>query len=344
MAVPITGTGYYPTDAQGALNYFKVVQRRFSPFIIDATFRKQPMFLYFVFRDLAERYEGGFNPVNQPVYFNNWGAVVNKLQWTGGFTPSPINTPTEVAQWNIAGLLVSIDTLLPEYSLMQGAGSPYAVIDTIKTRFTDFYFSLIDYIDTALMGKATDATDMNGLQDAIDDGTNVATYGGLSRSDYPNWAAVVYNNTDTTTPAWQLFIQYVHKYANNIGRIPFNLALCSWGVFNKIATSMTSLERIITATPDEVDLTRGIGVQVLNINGITVVASPKITDNTIYFCNFRDFKFMYNPDMLFSMLGPESLLPVNVAGWRAAITFAGQFYCINPKNNMKVTNFQATSL
>ena len=344
ITIPITGTGYYPSDTQAAINYFSVIHRRINPFVIDATFRKQPTFLYFVLRDLAERYEGGFNPINQPIYFTDWGAQISKLSWTSEFTSSPIKMPIVPAQWNIAGVVVGIETVFTEWSLIQGAGSPMAVIDTIKARFTDFYFALVDYLDTKIMGKATAADEFNGMQDAVDDGTNVATYGGLSRTDYPNWAAVVYNNTDTTTDAWKLIIIYLHKYANAMGRIPFNLILCGWGVFNKIALSMTAIERMIIATPQEIDLTRGVGVQALNINGINIIANSKITDNTVYFLNFRDFKFMYNPDAFFSLLGPESLLPVGVVGWRCAILFAGQFYCTNCRNQMKVTNFQATSL
>jgi hypothetical protein len=344
LTIPVVGTGYYPTSAQAADRYFAIIHRRFNPFIIDATFRKQPTFLYLVLRDIAERYEGGFNPINQNVYFTDWGAVVNKLQFTAEFTPSPVNMPAVVAQWNIAGLLVSIDTLFTEWSIIQGAGSSMAQVDAIKTRFTDFYFALVDYIDSKVMARALASDEFNGLQDAVDDGTTVATYGGLSRTDYPNWAAVKYANTDTSTDAWKLVILYLHKYANTIGRIPFNLILCSYGVFNKVVMSMTSIERSIIVTPQEIDLTRGIGVQSLNINGINVIANPKITDATVYFLNFRDFKFMYNPDAFFSLLGPESLLPVNVAGWRAAITFAGQLYCVNPRQQMKVTDFQSTSL
>jgi len=344
LTIPVTGTGYYPTAAQAADRYFAIIHRRFNPFIIDATFRKQPVFLYLVLRDLAERYEGGFNPINQNIYFTDWGAVINKMQFKSEFTPSPVQMPALVAQWNIAGLIASIDTLFTEWSIIQGAGSEYAQVDAIKTRFTDYYFALTDYVDSKIMATATATDEFNGLLDAVDDGTNVATYGGLSRSDYPNWGAVVYSNTDTTTEAWKLIITYMHKYANAIGRVPFNLILCSYGVFNKIVMSMTSIERSIIATPSEIDLTRGIGIQSLNINGINVVANPKITDATVYFLNFRNFKFQYNPDAFFSLLGPESLLPVNVAGWRAAILFAGQFYCVNCKENMKVTDFQSTSL
>lgn len=349
-SIPVTGTGYYPNLTQNAINYFSIVQRRFNPFIIDASFRRKPMFLHMVMKDLAKPVAGGFNPINQPIYFDDWGAVVNEVQWTGSFTPSPTKMPAITAMWNQSMVFVSIDTMVTELAMMQGSGSQMAVIDSIKTRFTDFYFALLDYLDTRLLTAAQTPYQISGLQEAIDDGTTYATYGGLSRSDYPKWASVVYNNTDTTTPAWQLVAYYLAKYKQNIGGDYPNLILCSYGVFEAIVRSLTGtanaggIDRIISATPDEVDLTRGIGVQLLNINGIYVMPLDKITDATVYFLHTSDFHFDVNPDFFFTMFGQESLLPVGLLGWRAGIAFAAQFYNTNPRQSFKVTNFQTVAL
>ena len=341
----ITEGGYYPTSSEGAERYFAIVHRNFNPFLIEQAFRKKPIFLSLVLRDLANPRGGGFNPIVQPVYFEDWGANVNKLSWTAGFEASPIKNPTVVAQWNMAGYVVAIDTLLPEWSMMQGAGSEYAVIDTIKARFTDFYMELIDTIDTKILGYASSSDEMNGLQDAIDDGTTVATYGGLSRSTYSNWAAPKYDASSVSfSNAWQYVIYYLDKYKANIpGDVP-NIVLCSYGVFHKIATSLTSMERIVTATPDEVDLTRGIGIQVLNIGGTYIIPLQKITDDTAYFCNFKYWEMAVNPDLFFALTDTVSLIPVNVLGWRTAILFAGNLVCYRPRYNFKVVNMPSESL
>jgi len=342
--IPVTGTGYYPTDAEGAQKYFAIVHRNFNPFLIEQAFRKKPIFLSLVLRDLANPRGGGFNPIVQPIYFEDWGANVNKLSWTSGFEASPVKNPVEVAQWNMAGYVVAIDTLLTEWSMMQGAGSQFAVIDTIKARFTDFYMELIDTIDTRILSYATSSDEMNGLQDAIDDGTTVSTYGGLDRSTYTNWAAPKYDASGVTLDnAWQYIIYFLDKYRANVsGDVP-NIVLTSYGVFHKIATSLTAMERIVTSTPDEVDLTRGIGVQVLNIGGLYIIPLQKITDDTAYFCNFKYWEMAVNPDMFFALTDTVSLIPVNVLGWRTAILFAGNFVCYRPKYNFKVVNMPSES-
>lgn len=349
--IPVTGTGYYPSDAQKAINYFSIVHRRFNPFIIDESFKRKPMFLHMVLKDLAKPNAGGFNPVTQPVYFDDWGAVINEVTWNSTFNTSPNNNPIVTAMWNQSMVFVSIDTLITEWAMMQGAGSSdTVVIDTIKTRFTDFYFALLDYLDTRLLTAAQNQYQISGLNEAIDDGTTYATYGGLSRVDYPKWASVVYNNTDNTTAAWQLITYYMAKYKQNIGGDYPNLILCSYGVFEKIVQSLTGtantggIERIISATPDAVDLTRGIGVQILNINGVNILPLDKITNSTVYFLHTVDFHFDVNPDFYFTMFEPQSLLAVNKIGWRTGVSFAGQFYNTKPRQSFKVTNFPTVAL
>lgn len=348
--IPVTGTGYYPTTAQGAINYFTIIHRNFRPGIIDAVFRKKPMFLFQVLKDLSEPVAGGFNPIVQPIFFSDFGAVINAISWTAGVTASPVSLPVVSAQWNMAGYAVVMDTLLPELAMTQGAAAQLVQIDPIVERFTDFYYSLLDAIDSRILSKATNTTDINGLDDAIDDGTTVATYGGLSRSEYPKWAAPVYNAADYSGAEWQTqnhwkaISFFLAKYRANVpGDVP-NIVLTSYGVFYKIATSLTNIERVIAATPEEVDFTRHIGMQVLNIEGLYVIPCDKITTPTAYFINGRTFKFAVHPDLVFRFIGPESLLPVEKLGWRCALVFAGQFYCVNPRANFKVNNLPAETL
>jgi len=138
--------------------------------------------------------------------------------------------------------------------------------------------------------------------------------------------------------AWKYISYFLAKYRANVpGDVP-NIVLCSYGVFHKLVTSLTSLERVITATPDEVDFTRSVGMQVLNIEGLYVIPSDKITDNTAYFINGRTFELSLNPDLVFALTDAASLLPINVVGWRSALLFAGQFWCKNPRANFKVVN------
>jgi len=342
VTIPVTGTGYYPTDAQGAQNYFAIVHRNFNPFLIEQAFRKKPVFLSLVLRDLAKPREGGFNPIVQPVYFESWGANINKLSWTAEFSPSPVRNPVTVAQWNMAGYVVAIDTLITEWSMMQGAGKPLAVIDTIKARFTDFYMELIDTIDTKILTGATAPDEMNGLADAIDDGTSVAVYGGLSRAEFPNWAAPKYDASAWgTMDAWKYISYALYKYRANVpGDVP-NVILVPYGVFYKLVTSLTNIERIVTSTPEEVDLTRGVGIQALNIEGIHVIPLQKLTGNTAYFVNFKNWEFAVNPDMFFALTETTSLIPVGTIGWRTAILFAGNFVCYRPRYNFKVVNLPA---
>lgn len=346
MPIPVTGTGYYPTDLQGAQAIYSVVHRGFNPFIIEQAFRKKPVFLSMVLKDLAKPRGGGFSPITQPVYFSDWGANVTKLSWTSEVQASPIQYPMTVAQWNMAGYAVVIDTLLTEWSLMQGAGEPWKVIDTIKARFTDFYMAMVDTIDSKILSAPASADEMDGLRNAIDDGTTYATYGGLSRTTYPNWAAPKYDASGTyeSGKEWQSVIYALYKYKHNIpGDVP-NAVLCSYGVFYTLAKSLTTIDRIITSTPQEgVDLSRTYAIQALNLQGLYIIPIDKITDNTAYFCNFKYFEMPVNPDLFFSMTETTSLLPVRTLGWTTAVVFAGNFICYRPRYSFKVINMPSVT-
>ncbi|MEM5861361.1 MAG: phage major capsid protein, partial [Candidatus Aenigmatarchaeota archaeon] len=324
--------------------------RNWNEYLIDQVFRRKPWLLRMVLKDLAKARGGGFPAIYQPVKMSDFGAVINVVKWTGEVTASPIQNPIVAAQWNMCGYAVVMDTLLTEFSLMQGAGAPYAVIDSIKERFTDFYFALIDAIDTKLYGKPSDANEIEGLDSAIDDGTNVATYGGLSRSEYPNWASVIYNynaeTVGTTIPDyvtnkehWKIVSWYLAKYRKNVpGDVP-GVILTSYSVFRALIDSMAGIERTIVQNIDEVSLTRGAGIQQLLIDGIPVIPLDKITTDTLYYCNFNYWEFPTNADLFFNMLGPADLLAVNVLGWRIALLFGGNFICYAPRYNFKVINF-----
>lgn len=343
--MPVYGTGFYPTEGQGAVNYFSIIHRHFNPFLIQAALRRKPIFLYLLLRDLAEPRAGGFSPITQPVQLQEFGGVISTLTFTSEFTASPISNPIINAEWNMAMYMIAMDVLATEYMMIQGEASPLAVVDTIKARFTDFYQKLLDFIETKILGAPANAYDMDGLANAIDDGTNYATYGNISRSTYPSWGAPIIDLSGITfDQAWQCIPYVVNKYRANYNGEGPNIVLVPYGVFHALGISLTALERIITATPDTVSLTQAVGFQALNINGLWIIPLAKLSGTTGYFVNFNSFKLYIHPDAFFAMTPWAPLLAVNVYGWRAGITFAGNFVCLKPWNNIKVLNMPSATL
>lgn len=335
------GRGFYPTDQQGALNYFNVVHRNFNPFLIQGALRTKPIFLYLVLRDLSQPRAGGFDPIVQTLQLEDFGGVINAMSWTGEFQPSPIKNPLVNASWSMSLYLASMDVLEPELAMLQGSASSQAVFDVIKARYTDFYQKLLDNIEEKIFGAPDNPLDMDGLKNAVDDGTNYQVYGNLDRSTYPLWSAVVMTLPSNAYPQgqeWFAIPYVINKYrATKKGEGP-NIVLCSYETFHALCKSLTAMERIISATPDEISFTKGAGFTALNISGLWVIPLNRLSGGTAYFLNTNSFVFYIHPDYFLAQSNWAPLLPINVYGWRTAISFAGNFVCLKPWNNIKVTN------
>lgn len=73
--------------------------------------------------------------------------------------------------------------------------SKTGLLNLVKVEMESVSQDMTDDIGTLLHGTGSNGTDFLGLAAGIDDGTNVATYGGLSRSTYTSWASTIQTST-----------------------------------------------------------------------------------------------------------------------------------------------------
>jgi hypothetical protein len=344
--------GIYP-DNSLALNYASVVHRKFLPDLIDQALRKKPMFLYMLLKDCMVQNTGGFAPITQPVLLNQFDVNTFNMRFDGSGDMSPVSNPIINAEWLISGYGIFMQTPAVEASLMQADPSS-VVINTIRARLTDFMSSLIDLVDSKLLSAPATDLDMDGIVNAIDDGTTYGTYGGIQRSTNPKWKAPIFDYTtyssNFTNKEYLLIPYLVNAVQNGLDDELPNIIFCSYGTFDKLANSLintgsgAAVQQFMTIPADEVMMTRTFGIQSLVINGIPIFPLAKITDGTIYFMNGRRFQLHIHPDYFFSLTEPESMLPVGVHGWVNALEIAGNLICTEPISNFKVVNFSQTTL
>lgn len=185
--MPILGSGLIPAGPVG-LELEATVRRVFAQMVVVLLYRQNPM-LALLLRN-AIRASGGVSPYTQPVQ-------------TGQYVPSSwmgpagnFNIPSDVAaivnaEFNLCALATPVSSLGLEQLVTQDA---VAVASRLMLKMNDIKNSSLNALANALFGPPIGATlplQMFSLQDAYGNATTAPTYGGLSRTTYPNWQGLV---------------------------------------------------------------------------------------------------------------------------------------------------------
>lgn len=183
--MPVLGTGLIPAGPIG-LELEATVRRVFAQMVVVLLYRQNPL-LALLLRN-AIRASGGVSPYTQPVQ-------------TGQYVPSSwigpagnFNIPSDVAatvnaEFNLCALATPVSSLGLEQLVTQDA---VAVASRLMLKMNDIKNSALNALANALFGPPTpSALQMFSLQDAYGNAALAPTYGGLSRTTYPNWQGLV---------------------------------------------------------------------------------------------------------------------------------------------------------
>lgn len=154
-------------------------RKHFRPALVDNIFNDIPLFKRFRERN-AVSVRGGEKILQSLLY-----ATTTSVGSYSGYdvlstTPNDQITAAEF-NWKQSYVNITIDGL----SVMKNAG-PEAVFNLLQKRVQVAQLSLANDLATQLYsdGTGNDSKDLTGLQAAIDNGDNVATYGGIARGTY----------------------------------------------------------------------------------------------------------------------------------------------------------------
>src|SRR5215472_9338713 len=174
--MPLAGIGPAP-GAGATFNELAAVTRRaFVPRLIVQTYFASPNLFYLMGN--AQRAAGGLNQVTIPMQGNSMvqGQFTN---YGGGFN-SPVITPgIQNGQWNLAYWVVPVPLPFGE-TIIQATDRE---ISLLKARMNDVYAVTRQNMARLLFtNNSTNSLFPDSFLNAFDDGTNFASYGGVSRS------------------------------------------------------------------------------------------------------------------------------------------------------------------
>jgi hypothetical protein len=332
MVSPVYGQGILPTSGAVTSELNAVTRRAFVKRLVVQLYKATPLFAL-MFRN-AQVARGGVSQITVPIQ----GSQFVNASWTGydgTFAAPQVQNAAQAASWNLAMGIVPIPLLGME-SLVQ---SSEAIIPLVKARFADANTVMRQMLASSLFSSnASNPLAMNGLQDAYDDGTAVATYGGISRNSNAFWKSTKYTTSFNISRSNALTrIGQVTQAAGGDKPDFIILSLSDW---TALAVDFMGAEQFNT-TPTmrygEDDVVNA-GFSCLMIAGIPVYADPFLTKGTGYIINSK-YLSMYVSDIAnFEFSGFESMMSNMQIGYIGAVLAGLQTVCVKPSTGMQMTN------
>lgn len=320
----VYGTGIVPGSGDIATELNAITRRAFVPKLVVQIYKAAPL-LSVMMRN-AQRARGGLSQISVPVQ----GASFVNFSWTdysGSFPQPSVQTGIQQAAWNLSVGTVPIPLLGME-SLIQ---STEAVIPIVKARMNDARTVAVQSISSALFGtSAGNALAVNGLLDVYDDGTSVATYGGLSRSTQTYWKSTKYSTS--MAPTRSTMLTRLMQITSLAGGESPDFVIMSMGDWTTLMTDFLTLERFNTNPGSRYgdDDAINAGFRCLMLGNTPVLADPFCPNGTAYLINSKYLGLYISEDANFAFSGFHSLIPNNQLANVGVVISAMALACTKP--------------
>lgn len=332
--MPQLGTGIVPSGAVGTeLTY--VTRRSFVPKLIEQIYKSRPLINALL--GSAQVGSGGVSSITVPVQ----GSALTAFEWssyTGAF-----NAPTQTqgiynAEFNYKLGIVPIPFLGMEGLLQMD----HSIVPLIQARMNDAANVTREALSTALYQNSSTASQLLGLPAAIDDGTTVVTYGGISRTTYTWWKSKLKAHSPNVDPTRAQMLEEVNRVTAQTGEMP-TMGIVGFGTFTKMATDFLGLERY-NITPDGGFEIARSAFRAIDVAGVPIYADPDMPEGQLYLINCNYVNMNIHESASFAFTGFESLLTNNQIGYIGALVIVTELTNSKCKVNGKTTGLNSITL
>lgn len=229
------------------------------------------------------------------------------------------------------------------------------ILDLMKLTIQSDTEDMADDLGTIFYadGTGNGSKDPLGLAALVDDGTSVASIGGLSRTTYTTLKSTVTASGGSLTLAK---MDTLHSAVTSGSQKPTAMYTTE-AIFNFYGQLLRPQERITKDASSMKGLSGGTGFDSLYFNGKPLIADEKCTAGVLYFLNedFMDWYALpfhnakavayksqikgndYGAPMGLGFSWSDWIIPANSASVVGHVYFGGQFVTTNPKRSGKLT-------
>jgi len=329
--VPASGSSQYTE-----LTY--VTRRAFIPKLVVQLYNSTPLMAALIAN--SQQASGGVSQVTVPVQ----GAQFVNAQWSdysGSFNQPAVQQGAFNAEFNLKLMIAPVPFLGMEGAVQQD----YAIIPLIEARMNDATNVMMDAMATALYNNYTNTQQFIGLPGAIDDGTNLTTYGNINRSTYTWWKSTRYA-AGNVNPTRQNVLQYISGTVKKGAEVP-TFAVCGFGTWTLLAQDYVGQEQYVITPGNAFDGDSNgpqAAFRALMVAGVPVYPDPYCPEGIMYFINSNYLNLYIHDQGSFVFTGFESTLPNWQIGYVGAVLMIAELVSTKPKSMTVVSGYNSISL
>jgi hypothetical protein len=335
----VLGSGIIPSGSiANELTY--VTRRAFVPKLVVQLYNSTPLLAALIGN--SQSAVGGVSSVSVPVQ----GASFVNGQWSdysGAFSQPAVQQGAYLSEFNLKLMITPIPFLGME-GIVQ---LDHSVIPLIEARMNDATNVTMDLMSTALYNNYTNQQQFIGLPGAIDDGTNLVTYGNISRTANTWWKSKVYS-AGSVNPTRQNVLQYISGTVKNGAELP-TFAVCGFGTWTLLAQDFVGQETYM------IDANKPSGFafdsngpstafRALMVAGIPVFPDPYCPEGVMYFVNSNYANLYIHEQASFAFTGFESTLSNWQLGYVGALVNVAELVVTKPKAMTRVSGFNSLTI
>lgn len=332
------GTGMVPSGTLGAeLSY--ITRRAFIPEVVVSVYGASPLMAALIAN--AKTAMGGISGVTVPAQ----GAAMTQTQtsgFSGTFSAPGYTQGIWNLEFNLKLYITPIAFVGPE-ALVQDM---HAIVPRIQVVMNDATNNMVDKFATDITTNTSDTSAFIGLPAAVDDGTNVDSYGGLSRATY-TWLKSYYVGSRGAAPTRALVMQDIASVFKQGSEMP-NFGICGIGTWLALSQEFVGKEefRVMPngASFDQLEGGAKSGFVACSVMGIPIFADPYVAEGTIYYWNTNYLALYLHHMARFDFTGFHSTMPNWQLGYVAAVCTAGELVNSKPRTCGKFAGYTAVSI
>lgn len=337
--MPVLGQGIIPAAGAVASELTAVTRRAFVPKLVVQTYNSTPLLAMLIANNQSA--SGGASSVTVPVQGTNM-VTTQASDYSGTFNAPTVQPGIQNAEFN---LKLSI-TPIPFLGMEAAVQVDYAVIPIIEARMNDAGNNLASFWSTKLYNNTTDNLSLIGLPGAVDDSTNMVTYGNINRTTNTFWKSKVYA-AGSVNPTRQNVLQYIVGCAKAAGGEMPNFVVCGFGTWALLAQDFVGQESYQVTPGSSFDRTEDgprSGFRALMVAGVPVFADMNCPEGTMYILNSNYLSMYIHEQGAFAFTGFESTLSNWQLGYVGAIVNIAELVLTKPSSCARVGGFNSITI
>lgn len=337
--MPVLGTGIMPAAGQVASELTAVTRRAFVPKCVVQIYNSTPLLSMLIANNQSA--SGGASQITVPVQGTSM-TTTQQSDYSGTFQAPSVQPGIQNAEFNLA---LSI-TPIPFLGMEAAVQLDYSVVPILEARMNDAGNNMASFWSNALYNNTTNNLQLIGLPGAVDDSTNLATYGNINRATNTFWKSKVYA-AGSVNPTRQNVLQYIVGTAKAAGGEMPNFGVVGFGTWALLAQDFIGQESFQITPGSSFDKTEDgprSGFRALMVAGVPIFADMNCPEGTMYLLNSNYLSMYIHEQGAFAFTGFESTLSNWQLGYVGAIVNIAQLVLTKPASCSRVGGFNSVSL